>query len=57
MDKILTASFLRQVKIKVDMLKAICDSNAVLHTHRYTYAQGRDAPNILIKEVRVNKGN
>ena len=39
------------------MLKAIGDSNDVLQTHRYTFAQGRDALNILIKEVRVNKGN
>ena len=57
MEKILTASYLREFKTKADMLKYIGDANAVLQTRWYTYAQGRDALDLLIKEVRENKGD
>ena len=54
-EKIVMASYLRQVKTNVDMLNAIGDSNAVLQTHEYKYAQGCDSLDLLIKEVRENK--
>ena len=57
MEKILTASYLCQVKTKVDMIKFIGDANSVLHTCRYKYSQGRDAIDLIIKQVRINKGN
>ena len=57
MEKIFTASYPCQVKTKLDMLKDIGDSNAVLHTRGYTYAQVHDALDILIEEVRYNKGD
>ena len=56
-EKIITASYLCQVKTKVDMLKDIGDANALIQTRGYTYAQVHDAIDILIKEVRENKGN
>ena len=57
MEKILTASYLRQVKTKLDMLKAIGDANTLIQTHVYKYAQGRDVIYLLIREVRENKGD
>ena len=39
------------------MEKSIGNANAVLHTRGYTYAQGLDALDILIGEVRENKGD
>ena len=39
------------------MLKAIGCANDVLQTHGYTYVQVRDTLDILIKDVRGNKGN
>ena len=51
------ASYLRQVKTKVDMLKSIGDSNAVLKTRSYTYSQDRDELDLLIKQVMENKGD
>ena len=44
MEKIITASYLYQVKTKVGMIKAIGDDNI--------YSQGRYALDLLIKEVR-----
>ena len=38
MEKIITASYLRQFKTKVDILKAIGDTNAVLQARGYIYA-------------------
>ena len=49
MEKILTASYLCQVKTKVDILKAIGDDNAVLQTRGYKYAQVHYALDIIIK--------
>ena len=49
MEKIITASYFFHVKTKVGMLKAIGDANDVLLTRGYTYSQGRDALDILIK--------
>ena len=57
MEKILTASYLCQVKTKVDILKAIGDDNAVLQTRGYKYAQVHYALDIIIKQVRENKGD
>ena len=57
MEKILIASYLCQFKTKADMLKSIGNDNAVMHTRGYTYAQGLDALDILIGEVRENKGD
>ena len=39
------------------MEKSIGNANAVIHTRGYTYAQGLDALDILIGEVRENKGD
>ena len=57
MEKIFTASYLRQFKTKADMVKSIGNSNAVLHTRGYTYAQGLGEIDILIGEIRENKGD
>ena len=57
MEKILTASYLRQVKTKLDILKSIGDENTVIKTRGYTYSQGCDAHDLIIKEFRENKGN
>ena len=39
------------------MLKSIGDANDVLKTSGYKYVQGRDALDLLIKEVRGEKGD
>ena len=52
MEKILTASYILQVKKKVDMLKSIIDANSVLQTRGYTSTQGRYEFDLIIKEVR-----
>ena len=57
MERFLTASYLRQVKTKVDMLKDIGDANDVLQTRGYKYLQGRDALDLISKEVRENEGD
>ena len=57
MEKMLTASYLCQVKNKLDMLKSICGADDVLQTHPYIYGQGRDTLDLLIKLVRESKGN
>ena len=46
------ASYLPQVKTKVNMIKSIGDNNAVPWTCEYTYEQGHDEIDPLIKEVR-----
>ena len=51
MEKTLKASYLSQVKTNMGILKAIDGANDVLQTRGYTYAQGRDALDIIIKGV------
>ena len=51
------ASYLPQVKTKVNMIKYISDANVLIHTRVYTYEKLHDEIGILIKYVKENKGD